>query len=102
MVNWWSAGRRWSQQRQCGQCTWRCTGQRRRAVTSEAQPYHMHKLMVWCRPMPLTAAGGANAVNAQDEGAGGGGAGLSEAGQPAVKKAKGAADKGKKRALKRL
>ena len=56
------------------------------------------------RPMPLTAAGGANAVNAQDAdavgGGGGGGAGA-DAGQPAVKKAKGA-DKGRKRALKRL
>ena len=53
--------------------------------------------------MPLTAAGGANAVNAQDEAAAGGGGGgaLGEAGQPAVKKAKGA-DKGRKRALKRL
>lgn len=52
--------------------------------------------------MPLTAAGGANAVNAQDEAAAGGGAGGAlEAGQPAVKKAKGA-DKGRKRALKRL
>ena len=54
------------------------------------------------RPMPLTAAGGANAVNAQEEAGGGGGAGAGgEAGQPAVKKAKGA-DKSKKRALKRL
>ncbi|KAK9837349.1 hypothetical protein WJX81_008243 [Elliptochloris bilobata] len=54
------------------------------------------------RPMPLTAAGGANAVNAQDETSSGGGAGAGpDAGQPAVKKAKGA-DKGRKRALKRL
>lgn len=66
------------------------------------------KLTWWgcvCRPMPLTATGGANAVNSQDENSAEKGS-PGDGATPAVKKPKGVeknkAQQAKKKALRRL